>query len=267
MGTQCIEPGGKMSEQTSGAETVRIPGQTRPSEPASESNQGYEPRHRAAPVAAEEPTVVPPSGHLASQRRARAASVHARTVALRTVPPEATDEVPRVYDTPVWVPSARTGEVAGQLPALAAVDDDADALARPEGMIRHARWSSARRANLAAAFLLVGFLAAAVATGSGLLWRQSTPTLALTLACLLGAAGVYALLVVLRPVVVELAEPWLSVQRGSRFERFNLASPFQELHVSGRARARGGWSSAVPTVGARSACAAAWSTPATCTSS
>ena len=73
-----------------------------------------------------------------------------------------------------------------------------------------------------------------MALGTGLLGRQSTPTLAVALACLLGAAGLYALLVVLRPVVVELAAPRLAVRRGERDDRFDLSSPFQDVQVSGR---------------------------------
>jgi hypothetical protein len=273
-----------MSEQTSAAQKVRIPGQA-------VGQQGYRPRHRAAKasrqpaapqasaapasavpapaVLAEQPSaqsppapaIVPPAGFLASERKAQrdaqrqaqreaqreargsapgtAGTSSARAAApLRSVvtpvAPEVPHQVRRHYDTPVWVPEGRTGEQDERYLALVADDAAADSSGRPEGMIRQARWTSSRSASVAAALLLIGFLAEAAASASGLLRRQSTPALALTLGCLLGAAGVYALLVVLRPVVVELAEPWLSVHRGDRHDRFNLSSPFQEVRVSGR---------------------------------
>jgi hypothetical protein len=223
-----------MSEQ-SRTEVVRIPGQggSEVSEgPEGSELEGYEPKHRAA--------VVPPAGRLASQRKARAASSRTHVpVPITAVPaaPAVPHQVRRTYDTPVWVPEVHDEHDLAYV-GLVPEADGAGVPARPEGMIRSARWTSSRGANVAAALLLVGFLAAAVASGSGLLRRQSTPTLALTLGCLLGAAGVYALLVVLRPVVVELAEQWLMVQRGTRQDRFNLASPFQAVQVSGRPGSR-----------------------------
>lgn len=228
-----------MTDQTRRAHSVRIPG------PGGAADRGaaveqYRPRHRGAPSPAEtlpDPAVVPPSGQLASERRAAAAAARATSnAALRAPAPLVPHQVRRVYETPGWVPTPDPDEQ--DAPLLALVEDATAPLTRPEGMIRRARWTSPRHANAAAALLLIGFLAAAAASGSGLLRRQSTPTLALSLACLLGAAGVYALLVVLRPVVVELAEPWLTVRRGMHHDRFDLASPHLRVRVSGRPGSR-----------------------------
>ena len=212
-----------MSEQTSGAETVRIPVQL--SNQGGSAIEGYQARHRAVP------TVLPPSSRSVGRRRNRtvgAGAAHPSGAAAPVVP----QQLRRVYVTPAWVPEARADEQERYLRLVE--QPTSETPARPEGMIRQARWTSPRGANVAAALLLVAFLAAAVASGSGLLRRQTTPALALTLGCLLGAAGLYALLVVLRPVVVELSEPWLRVQRGALEDRFNLASPLQEMHVRGR---------------------------------
>jgi hypothetical protein len=177
-------------------------------------------------------TVVPPAGVLAAQRRALAHRPHvaATGTVRRLAPPEVPTQVARVYDTPDWVPAARPGS---DVAPLALVDDEPTGVPRPEGMIRAGRWTSPRGANIALGLLVIGFLALAGSSASGLLAEQSTPALALTLASLLGASGLYAVLVVLRPVVVELSEPWLVVRHRDRVDTFNLASPFQEIRLEG----------------------------------
>jgi hypothetical protein len=219
-----------MSDQTGDAETVRIPGQG-----ATSGVVGYRPRHRGALPA---PTVIPPAGLLADQRKAMAASARAGRPVRRTDAPVVPHQVRRVYNTPGWLPLTREDAPSDVDQEPVEADDASDGLTRPEGMIRQARWTSPRHTYVATALLLIGFLAAAVASGSGLLRGQSTPTLALTLGCVLGAAGLFAVLVVLRPVVVELSEPWLVVRRNGRHDRFNLASPFLGMRVSGRPGSR-----------------------------
>jgi len=241
---ECIEPGGMMTDQTRRATRVRIPGQggsadrSSSVDGATDATEQYRPRHRADPgETLPEPTVVPPSGQLASRRRAAAAPARAASnAALRAPAPLVPHQVKRVYETPGWVPTPHPDEQDESQPVL--VEDGAEILTRPEGMIRHARWTSARHANAAATLLLIGFLAVAAAAGSGLLRRQSTPALALSRGCLLGAAGLYALLVVLRPVVVVLDEPYLTVRRGDHHDRFDLASPHLRARVSGRPGSR-----------------------------
>ncbi len=63
---------------------------------------------------------------------------------------------------------------------------------------------------------------------------QSTPAFAVALACLLGASVLYTALVAIRPLVVELDEVELTVRARGRYDRFNLANPFQEVAVKGK---------------------------------
>ncbi len=98
----------------------------------------------------------------------------------------------------------------------------------------HARWEGSHGTTIALTFLLVGFLAVAGSKASGLLQQQTTPALGLALACLLGAAGLYSIIVVLRPTVVQLDQTRLSVRQHGREDSFDLSNPFQELHVSGK---------------------------------
>ena len=151
--------------------------------------------------------------------------------------------VARVYETPVWVP------VQGGLPPQAdpahehhAIDptvetgepDPGWTLVRDrEDLLRHARWSTPRNGRAAIALLLVAALFAAVASGSGLLDRQSTPTLALALSCLLAASGLYAILVATTPTVVRLDEATLTVRHRGRTDTFDLTRPYQDVLVSG----------------------------------
>ncbi|MBV9831974.1 MAG: hypothetical protein JOZ82_10320 [Marmoricola sp.] len=152
----------------------------------------------------------------------------------------------RAYQTPGWVGSAATtGPDAPPVvqhelrsrpaPAHPAAHTAAQRRPqRPDGLVTHARWTGSQSSSVALVFLIVGFLVAAGAKASGLLQQQTTPGLALALACLLGAAGLYAILVVLRPTVVELDETRLSVRRNGHEDRFDLTNPFQELQVSGK---------------------------------
>jgi hypothetical protein len=162
---------------------------------------------------------------------------------LAASPPTAT---PRVYRTPVWVPSQAAPEQPApdhqalsidpveQSTQSAATDPEWTRVARREDLLRHARWRTPRNGRVAVAMLLVGALCAAVVTGTDLLDRQSTPTLALALSCLLAASGLYAILVATTPTIVELDEVALSVRHRGRTDTFVLTRPYEDVQVSGQ---------------------------------
>ena len=153
--------------------------------------------------------------------------------------------VPHVYATPVWVPTQADPRQATSDQGVlaedptepstesAATDPEWTRVARREDLLRHARWRTPRNGRVAVAMLLVGALLAAVATGTDLLERQSTPTLALALSCLLAASGLYAILVATTPTIVELDEVVLTVRHHARTDSFDLTHPYEDVQVSG----------------------------------
>jgi hypothetical protein len=156
--------------------------------------------------------------------------------------------VPRVYSTPVWVPTQAAPHQAAPSQGIlaadptdstelstesAAEDPEWTRVARREDLLRHARWRTPRNGRVAVALLLVGALFAAVATGTDLLERQSTPTLALALSCLLAASGLYAILVATTPTIVELDEVVLAVRHHARTDTFDLTHPYEDVQVGG----------------------------------
>lgn len=147
-----------------------------------------------------------------------------------------TSTVERIYATPGWVQP--TAPHAAILPRQTAPDhDDATApdgsFTRPPGLITQGRWSTARSARSAVVLLFVASLAAAIATGAGVMTTRSTSDLTVALTCLLAASGLYAVLVALRPTVIELDEVWLTVRDQGHVDMFDLTNPFQEIAVSG----------------------------------
>jgi hypothetical protein len=220
-----------MSEPTPDADIVRIPGQgngppstrstgrARAQRAAPADSSPYRPRHRADRTQAHVPAV------------ATVSSLAEHTVDVAPIPRQGR----RVYATPAWVPSAAAPPQVDAGATARRAEPAAVSFIRPEGLLSHGRWRAPRRGRLAVMLLLVAFLSAAVATGTGAVQRQTTPTLALALSCLLGAAGMFAVLAVLRPTVVELDEVWLSVRGGAHHDRFDLTNPFQELGVTGTA--------------------------------
>jgi hypothetical protein len=185
-----------------------------------------------------EPTATVASGRTSYRPRHRAESAESAGSAEQAAPavPVVPRQVARVYQTPVWADGSTHAPTATRtpLPAVVEAEEPAPAFVRPEGLLTHARWTTPRQGRAAVALLLLAFLAAAVAAGTGAVQAQTTPALALSLACLLGAAGMFAILAVLRPVVIELDEVWLTVRQAGYCDRFDLTNPFQELETTGR---------------------------------
>jgi hypothetical protein len=153
---------------------------------------------------------------------------------------------PRVYATPVWVPTQAGPEQTRpthelieadpiDLGAEAAVLDPGwTQVAHQEDLLLHARWRARHSSRIAVALLLAGAVLASVAIGTGLLEEQSTPTLALALSCLLTASGLYAILVATTPAVVELDGVTLTVRDRAHTDSFELTHPYEDVHVSGK---------------------------------
>jgi hypothetical protein len=159
--------------------------------------------------------------------------------------------VPRVYETPVWVPTQgfpHQVDPAHELLVADAVEhwrqlDHADQdvldpewtqVAHREDLLRHARWRTPRSGRIAVAMLLVCAVLAAVVTSTGLLDQQSTPALALALSCFLAASGFYAILVATTPTIVQLDDVILTVRHHARTDTFNLTHPYEDVQVSGK---------------------------------
>jgi hypothetical protein len=159
--------------------------------------------------------------------------------------PSAKTQVPRVYETPVWVPTQGTPRQTRPTHELieadsidlsaepAALDPEWTQVARREDLLRHARWRAPHNSRIAIAMLLVGAVLTSVVIGTGLLEEQSTPTLALALSCLLAASGLYAILVATTPTIVQLDEVTLTVHNRTRTDTFELTHPYEDVQVSG----------------------------------
>jgi hypothetical protein len=160
--------------------------------------------------------------------------------------PSAKAIVPRVYETPVWVPTQGTPQQTRPTHELieadpidlsattAVLDPEWTQVARQEDLLRHARWRAPHSSRIAIALLLAGAVLASVAIGTGLLEEQSTPTLALALSCLLAASGLYAILVATTPTVVQLDEVTLTVHHRAHTDSFDLTHPYEDVQVSGK---------------------------------
>jgi hypothetical protein len=158
----------------------------------------------------------------------------------------AKDFVPRVYATPIWVPTQDAGpqqtrpthELIEADPIsgtdAAVLDAERTQLAGQGDLLRHARWRAPHHSRIAVAMLLLAAVAASAVIGTGLLEEQSTPTLGLALSCLLAASGLYAILVATTPTIVQLDEVTLTVRHRGRTDSFDLTHPYEDVQVTGK---------------------------------
>lgn len=230
-----------MNETPSETETVSIPAQG-----TTTGVNDYRPRHRDESAPAVGPTG--PTGPTRPWASRPVASVTPRPVAppvARSMQPHLAPRVERVYTTPGWIAeSAADQTVPHQSTALHDVSPatgtpvgtipETGRIPQPVDLVRQAKWTTPRSGVLALVVLLVSAVAVAVTTGSGLLEGQTTPTLVIALALALAASGINAILVAVRPSVVEIDEAWLTVRHRGQRDRFDLTSPHQEIAVSGR---------------------------------
>ena len=137
------------------------------------------------------------------------------------------------FQTPTWLgPDRHPDAPRPTIPEQASPTHD-DAVPPPKALLDTAHWVGSTTGRTAMTLMLVAGAMVTLGAGALTLREQTADSVILLAICAVVTVGIWALMAAMRPMVVDLKGPMLTVRHHDVEDIFNLADPYQQVEIRG----------------------------------